>query len=214
MTSNLMVLTGNMRKQEVNLTFRITKVLGDTAYTRVEKYAIAPTSIKRKVRRQKDRLDESFTCVTKDNKIIRIKPMIITAVHTSRYVKGTVRTRMVQHVMNTIRKMDYDSLVMEIINDKFQKDIAKTFSKIVPIRFVNIRVLQYMGEQKGAPVEETVEAEEPKGADEKPEKTEKAEPSDEPAVKEAAAEAPEAEPAPEVLKNPEDSQKETKPAEA
>ncbi|MBW2997171.1 hypothetical protein KY349_02405 [Candidatus Woesearchaeota archaeon] len=157
MASNLMVLTGNIKKQHINLTFIVDRVQGDTGFTRVQQYKVMPAAIKRKVRRQRDRLDESFTCVTKDNKIVRIKPLVITAIKTSRSVKSDLRNKVIQYIMNAVRKIDYDSLVMDLINEKFQREIANTMKKIVPIRFVDIRVMEYVGEQKGVAVE-TAEA--------------------------------------------------------
>ncbi len=157
MCVNLMVLTGNIKKQEVNLTFVVDTVKGDTAYTTVRKYEISPASIKRKVRRQRDRLDESFQCVTQDNKMIRIKPLIITAVKTSNLVRAALRRSSIQFIINTIKRTDYDTLIMDVINDKLQREVAKHVKKIVPIRFVNIRKLEYLGEQKvadAAPVDE------------------------------------------------------------
>ncbi len=164
LNTNLMVLTGNIKKQDINVTFRVVKVQGDTAFTRLDKYEISPAALKRRVRRQRDRLDDSFQCVTKDNKIIRIKPLILTRVKTSKSVKTAFRKAMLQHMINSIRNYEYDALVMDIINDRLQKEMSHKLSKIVPIRFVNIRVLQYLGEQKSAtePVTEAPKKEEEK----------------------------------------------------
>jgi len=171
---NLMPLTGNIRKQDINMTFRVNKVQGDTASTYVYKYEISPAAIKRRVRRMRDRLDESFTVVTKDNKVARIKPLTITGIKTSKSVKTALRKEMIRFIISTARKIDFDTLVMDVVNDKFQKDIARHCNHIVPIRFVNIRMLQYVKEQKPAAAkpEETkpVEAKpvEAKPAEDKP----------------------------------------------
>ncbi|MBW2963992.1 hypothetical protein KY363_00895 [Candidatus Woesearchaeota archaeon] len=150
LTANLMVLTGNIKRQEINMTFRVAAVKGDTAYTEIHKYEISPAAIKRKVRRHKDRLDESFQCVTKDNKLIRIKPLVLTAVKTSRTVRAALRKAVIQFMINAIRRTDYDTLVLDIINEKLQREVSKSVKKICPVRSVNIRVLKYMGEHTGA----------------------------------------------------------------
>ncbi len=147
-TTNLMVLTGNMKKQDINVTFKVDRVKGDTAFTRVDKYEVAPAGLKRKVRRQKDRIDESFQCVTKDNKLVRLKPMILTAIKTSRLVRSALRKHVTQFLRVYVRKVDYDSLVMDVVNEKLQREILGRCKKIVPTRFVIIRVLKYVGEQK------------------------------------------------------------------
>jgi small subunit ribosomal protein S3Ae len=172
--TNLMVITGNIKKQQINITFKINKVQGDTAYTMVEQYAVSPSAIKRKIRRQRERVDESLQCVTKDNKIVRIKPLLITRVKASRSVLSVLRNALLRFVLDSVRKTDYDSLVMDIINEKFQKNVANTLSKIAPVRFVDIRMMKYLGEQEAAveaPTEEKVEEKvEEKPEPEKPKK--------------------------------------------
>ncbi|MBW2967261.1 hypothetical protein KY362_02130 [Candidatus Woesearchaeota archaeon] len=144
---NLMSLTGNIKKQNIVITFKVDKVRGDTGYTRVDKYEVVPSAVKRKVRRQRDRLDESFQCVTKDNKIVRIKPLVVTSVRTSSLVKTSLRKHLIQQMMNAIRKIDYDSFVMELVNDRFQKDIKNKINRVVPIRSVDVRIMKLVGKQ-------------------------------------------------------------------
>ncbi|MBW2971440.1 hypothetical protein KY359_00240 [Candidatus Woesearchaeota archaeon] len=153
---NLMMITGNVKKQDINVSFKVTEVKGDTAFTMVDKYEVSAAAIKRKVRRQRDRLDESFQCVTRDNKILRLKPLAITAIKTSRSVQSALRKDMMLFITNYVRKTDYDTLVLDVINEKLQRETAFRLKKITPIRFVDIRVMKYVGEQKSAgPVEET-----------------------------------------------------------
>jgi small subunit ribosomal protein S3Ae len=148
-TTNLMVLTDNIKKQHINVTFRVVKVLGDTGFTMVEKYEVVPAAIKRKVRRMRDRLDDSFLCVTKDNKLVRMKPMAVTAGYTSRVVKSKVRRIMMQHILTAVRKSDYDSLVVDVVNDQFQKGLWGVLNKITPLRSIDVRVMKYMGDYTG-----------------------------------------------------------------
>lgn len=163
---NLMMLTGNVRKQDVNITFKVDKVKGDTAYTMVESYSVAPSSIKRKIRRQRDRLDESFKCVTKDGKEVRIKPLVVTAIKTSQLVRTALRKKVIQFITDYAKGTEYDSIVLDVINEKLQKEISKAHSKIVPIRFVAIRIMKYVGEASsaGADVAEVIE-EKPEAAE-------------------------------------------------
>jgi len=147
--TNLMMITGNIKRQDINVTFRVNKVLGDTAYTFLESYEIMPAAVKRKVRRQKDKIDESFNCVTKDNKLIRMKPLIMTAGKTSRSVTASLRDKIKQFTVLAARKLDYDSFTMDIINEKFQKDLGNMLNKVTPIRVVAIRIMKFMGDYKG-----------------------------------------------------------------
>jgi ribosomal protein S3AE len=152
-----MMLTGNIKKQDINVVFRVSAVKGDTAFTFLEKYELTPASIKRKVRRDRDRLDASFQCVTKDNKIIRLKPLVVTGVKASRLVKATLRNKVIQSIVSFVKKSDYDSLVMSIVTDKFQKELMTDISKIVPVRIATVRSMQLLGEQKESAEQKTEE---------------------------------------------------------
>ena len=215
--TNLMMITGNIKKQHVNITFKINKVQGDTAFTIVQQYDVSPSSIKRKIRRQRDRVDESFKCVTKDNKVLRMKPLLITRIKTSRSVLSALRKAAVQSIVDSVKKADYDALVMDIINERFQKNISNSLSKIVPVRFVDIRIMSYLGENDASSAEapeenakenadaEPEEKEEPQKKSRKPAKKEAVEPEagEEKAVEKAAEKA-----------ETEELADETKPAEA
>ena len=147
---NLMVLTGNVKKQHINVTFKVVKVQGDSAYTDISKYEIVAAAIKRKVRRQKDRIDNSFKAVTKDNKLVRIKPMIITVSKTSRAVRSELRKALKRFLTNFMAKNDYDSLMNDIINEKLQKEAKFSLSKIAPLRSIDIRSLILLKQEASA----------------------------------------------------------------
>jgi len=148
-STNLMMITGNIKRQHINMTFRVNKVQGDTAFTIVDKYEIVPAAIKRKVRRQKDRIDSSFQCVTKDNKLIRMKPMLITSSKVSKAVRAALRKAMVQAVLSLVRANDYDTVIIDMISEKLQRDIWGAINRISPVKSVDIRVMKYIGEFTG-----------------------------------------------------------------
>jgi small subunit ribosomal protein S3Ae len=162
--TNLMVLTGNVKKQNINVTFMINNVKGDTAYTMVEQYTMAVAAIKRKVRRQRDKLDESVKLVTKDRKSIRLKPMIITANQISRAAGSALRHAAKQFMEKYITSVDYETFVNDLVIEKFQREMRGAISKISPVKSVDVRIMKYLGEAAAAPkaaepAEETPSAE-------------------------------------------------------
>lgn len=162
--TNLMVLLGNIKKQHVNVTFVVDKVQGDTGRTRVQRYEIIQAALKRKVRRQRDRLDASFRCVTRDGKIVQVKPLVITVFRTSNSVRTDVRKKLISLIRGSVKKLDYDAFVMELINDKLQREVAQALRKILPVRSVDVRIMDYVGEKEGS------ETAAPAGAGKIPEK--------------------------------------------
>ncbi len=147
-TLNLMVLTGNIKKQHINITFQVEKVQGDSAYTMFTKYDMVSAAIKRKVRRYKDRIDDSFTAVTKDKKEVRLKPMVVTLNRTSRAVRSEVRKHIKKYFITHLAKMDYETLVSNVISESIQKDAKNLLNKVTPLRSVDVRSLKYLGEKK------------------------------------------------------------------
>ncbi|MFC1722822.1 hypothetical protein ACFL0V_01655 [Nanoarchaeota archaeon] len=148
LTLNLMVLTGNVKKQHINITFQVNSVKGDSAYTRVVGYEVSAAAIKRMVRRMKDRIDHSFKAVTKDKQVVRVKPMAITVNRTSRAVRSEVRKALHRHMYQAIAKTDYDSLINGIINEGFQKETRSNLTKIAPLKAVAVRSIKFLEEKK------------------------------------------------------------------
>jgi small subunit ribosomal protein S3Ae len=90
--ANLTSLTGDMKGQNVNLQFVITSIGEGKLYTEIVGYDVAPTSIKRMVRRRSSKISLSFLIETEDNKKARIKPILLT--------RGAVK----QSVLTKLRK--------------------------------------------------------------------------------------------------------------
>lgn len=140
-----MTLTGNMKRQTVNVTFVGKEVQGERVITELKSVDLVPTSIKRKVGRNKDRLDDSFKCVTKDGVAVRIKPLLVTANKTSKPVKTDMRRAMVEKVQRTVATIPFDTLINDIIIFKFQKALKQALHKIYPLRNIDIRTVSREG---------------------------------------------------------------------
>lgn len=143
---NLMMLTGNIKTQNIYMTFEVTNVQGANAYMEVKRFELQQASIKRRIRRRKDKLDDSFVCVTKDNKVIRLKPLIITNSKTSQSMKALLRRTTMVNLQRSIRTVDYDTLITDLVNYKLQKDIRNMLHKTFPVKAFEIRMLETVKE--------------------------------------------------------------------
>ena len=128
------------------MTFEVIDVKGESAYTSVKQYALVPSSIKRKVRRQKDKLDLSFVCLTKDDILVRIKPMLITNSKTTSQVKTALTKATFANVLTLVRALEYKTLVSDVVNYKFQRALRNTLNKIYPLKLAEVRVLDRLKE--------------------------------------------------------------------
>ncbi|MFQ5474365.1 MAG: hypothetical protein ACE5DM_00880 [Candidatus Nanoarchaeia archaeon] len=141
---NLMTLMNNIKRQNMAVEFEIVEVKGEQAHTQVKAIALVPSFIKRRVRRNRDRIDASFICVTKDNKHIRIKPLLITLSRTSRLIQGHLRQALIDYTVQTVAKMNYDEFVNEIVNYRFQKDVRNMLNKTYPVTASEIRSMELL----------------------------------------------------------------------
>ncbi|MBW3023253.1 hypothetical protein KY308_04060, partial [Candidatus Woesearchaeota archaeon] len=75
---SLAAVTGEIRKQSTNMTFRVIGFEGNNAITQVTRIEVSPSYIKRNVRKGRTRADDAFILKTADDEEIKIKPIIIT----------------------------------------------------------------------------------------------------------------------------------------
>lgn len=152
--SNMMTLTGDIKKQNIDVTFEVERVMGDTAYTEIKSFEIGPSSIRRFVRRDKTRIDDSFICMTADNKKVRIKPFMVTLSKVPNSITTNIRRRTREYFARTVKGMTYDVLCREVVNYNLQKSLKGILNKIYPVRVCDLRVLEIVkGEIKGKPLE-------------------------------------------------------------
>ena len=99
MNINLMGLTNDPKKQNVNIRFLITSASDSSANAEPIGYYMIPSTLKRLMRRRSDRIDDSVLCETADNIKIRVKTFALAR----SLVKASVRTH--------IRKVARDCIV-------------------------------------------------------------------------------------------------------
>jgi len=162
--SNLMFLTRDMKKQHVDIIFEIEKVMGDTAYTYMKKMEIAPSFIRRYIRRAKCRIDDAFRCTTSDGVELNIKPFFVTANMTSNSVCTAIRKRSKDYIMKHVVSTPYETVMYEATSFKLQRALRDLLRNIYPLKSCEIRVLEVVSDiskRKAVPKEKPKEAEKP-----------------------------------------------------
>jgi ribosomal protein S3AE len=139
---NLMNLTGDMKKQNVTMSFKVTDVQGDTAVAQPISYEIVPTSIKRLVRRGRDRLDDSFLAITKDDKVVRVKTLLLTKTNTVESKLRALRKESRFFLKPFIRRQEYEPILFDLVDYKFQNTMKGSLKRIFPLKNCEIRVFK------------------------------------------------------------------------
>lgn len=205
---NIMTLgQGGYRRQNIDVSFRVTGLHDEKAVTEFLGYRIIPSAIRRMIRRGKNKVDDSFVAKTADNKLVKIKPLLVTRSKANASVQTALRKAMRQYIAGELAKRKLDDFAKELVGHTFQKGMYNAGSKVYPLSTCEVRWALVTEEKK--PVEKVEEMSETKvsehaqkaklsdKAEEKEEETEevKAEAKEEtgkaaPAVEEVPAEKP------------------------
>ena len=139
MSENLMNLTNDVKKQNIKVVFEIVNVENNRALTEITGYKMVPSSVKRLVRRNIEKVDMSFSCSTSDNKKLRIKPLIITRSAVSSSVGAKIRRNAEDFITEYVQGISYDNLANDLITHKLQDLLRAGLNKVYPLRICEIR---------------------------------------------------------------------------
>jgi ribosomal protein S3AE len=153
-TVNMMQLTGDMKKQNMNIMFKVIDVKEGKGITQAVRFELSPSSIRRLAKREKDKLSDSFVVKTEDGKLVRIKPVMIT----NNLTKGSVSASLIRTCRaickEFVNKMKLDNLMSDLVSYKFQKDVRDALHITYPLRSFDVRVLALETKKKKESVEE------------------------------------------------------------
>lgn len=138
-TVNFMTLAGDMKKQHINLTFKVTDINEGKGNCQLVRYYIIPSSLRRFVRKGREKIDDSFMAKTKDEKFVRIKPMLVTNSTTHESVVTNLRVTTRKILQNIVPTYTYEQLSEEIITYKLQKYLRDILHKTYPLKICEIR---------------------------------------------------------------------------
>jgi len=105
LTMNLMNLTHDAKRQNININFEVVNVENGKAFTDVIGYSMVQSSIRRLVRKNIKKIDMSFSCKTLDNKNLQIKPLLITRSATTGSVAAKIRRNAQDFIVKYIGKI-------------------------------------------------------------------------------------------------------------
>lgn len=171
-------LTGDFSKMHIKLRFKVHDVRGGDAYTYFIGHDMTSDYIRRLTRRKRSRTDGTFDVTTKDDNLIRIKPMAIADRRIQSSKESAIRTTMGEIVKSEASEKTLSELVRSMIMGDMARKIVQACKSIQPLQRVEIRKSEIMRVSKLPDIPEKVPPEE--------------EPSEE-APEEPAGEAPETE---------------------
>jgi len=158
-TVNLMTILKDMKKQGISVTFAITGQKEEKVETEIIGFKFLNSAVKRMIRRNRNKIDDSFLAETRDGKKLRIKPLITTRSRTVKSVQSKIRKSIKVYLLEEIKKITKDQFMSALIFHKFQRSMYERLKKIYPIascevRWVIVLEKERYGASKPAPVEE------------------------------------------------------------
>ncbi len=139
---NLMTLTRDIKKQNINASFEVSEVKENKAFTKMIGYKLMPAAIRRLVRRRKNKIADSVILKSKDGVLFRIKLIIITQFRVSRAISSAIRTQINDHFKEFASKNEFERFLSEMLTNRFQRSLKDEVKKIAPVKIIDVTYIK------------------------------------------------------------------------
>ena len=134
-------LTGDSGANNTKLTFKITDVGSDSAYTEFVKHELTRDYLRSLVRRGASKVDATVTVLTTDDYRVRIQPVAFTTKKADRSQEQASRRVMIDLVREAAAERDFVSFVESTVEGRLSSAIYGEAKTIYPLRRVEIQKL-------------------------------------------------------------------------
>ena len=134
-------LTGDAGANNTKLTFKITEVASDTAYTEFIKHELTRDYLRSLVRRGASKVDANITVLTTDDHRVQLQPAAFTTKKADRSQEQAIRRVMIDIVRDAARERTYEQLVDSVVEGRLSSAIYGEAKVIYPLRRVEVQKL-------------------------------------------------------------------------
>jgi small subunit ribosomal protein S3Ae len=155
-------ITDDQGANNTKLTFKVTDVGGDSAYTEFIEHELTRDYLRSLVRRGASKVDATITVLTTDDYRVRIQPVAFTTKKADRSQEQAIRRVMIDLVEEAGRERDFEGLVESAVEGRLSSAIYGEAKTIYPLRRVEIQKLSLDArpEEVAAEEEATVDVDE------------------------------------------------------
>ncbi|WP_293032603.1 30S ribosomal protein S3ae [Natronococcus sp.] len=132
-------LTDNASENNTKLTFKITDVGSDSAYTEFQEHALTRDYLRSLVRRGASKVEAYVTVLTTDDYRVQIQPVAFTTKKADASQEKAIREQMVQMVEEAAAERTFDELIDSIVEGRLSSAIYGEAKTIYPLRRVEIQ---------------------------------------------------------------------------
>ena len=141
-------LTGNFKKTNVKAVFRDENCQGNRCTTVFEGHYITDDSIRRMVRRRKERIDEISKNITKDGYVLAVKVVAVSDIKLISNKRADIRLAIHRFLSEKVSSSLLQDLVPYLIGDDIVNDLAKVTKQIYAVKKIEVRKSEVLGYQK------------------------------------------------------------------
>jgi len=141
---NLMTLMRDIKRQNVNIKFRINNITEKKAFTEMIGYGFSSSYIKRMVRKTRSKLDDSFVLESKDKVRFRAKPFVVTRNKVQKGVLNALRKELRVLLEKNIKEKNFGNFFSEVLVGRVQKEIRQKLNKIYPVAVFELRMIRIL----------------------------------------------------------------------
>ena len=132
-------LTNNASENNTQLTFRITDVGSDAAYTAFTKHELTRDYMRSLVRRGASKVDAVVTVLTADDYRVKVQPVAFTTKKADHSQEMAIRRTMIDMIEETAAERPYDEFIDSIVDGRLPSAIYAEAKVIYPLRRVEIQ---------------------------------------------------------------------------
>ncbi len=151
-------LTDNASENNTKLTFKITEVGGENAYTEFVKHELTRDYLRSLVRRGASKIDATLTVRTADDYRVKIQPVAFTTKKANHSQERAIRKRMVEMVREAAKDRPYNDLLDGIVRGRLSSAIYAETKTIYPLRRVEIQKAELLARPDEIAAEEEASA--------------------------------------------------------
>ncbi|OIB58655.1 30S ribosomal protein S3ae [Natrialba sp. SSL1] len=132
-------LNNNASENNTKLTFKITDVGSDAAYTEFMEHSLTRDYLRSLVRRGASKIEAYVTVLTTDDYRVQIQPVAFTTKKADASQEKAIRNQMVQMIEEAAEERTFEELIDSVVEGRLSSAIYGEAKTIYPLRRVEIQ---------------------------------------------------------------------------
>ena len=134
-------LTDDQSQNNTKLSFKVTDVGSDSAYTEFVEHELTRDYLRSLVRRGASKVDATITVLTTDDYRVRIQPVALTTKKADRSQEKAIRRVMIDLVEEAAAERTFEGLIDSVVEGRLSSAIYGEAKTVYPLRRVEVQKL-------------------------------------------------------------------------